>query len=209
MATEDPPDVDPEQLQAQLSRIQEAMGIADRYGSAIERWLVYGALVAAASAVSQYLYANELSWVWYWVVWVGGMGGGSALVGWLRDGSTSFGGGDGTPDVEVLLTVVFLAVFPIFAVVGYFLRDLTYAETSLLTLSVIVVLIGVGYLVVGNVLKAHYIRARDRYAFYVGGVVLVVLGSLLPAFELSRTYPFLVFGGVYLAYSVAAYLYLR
>ena len=36
--------------------------------------------------------------------------------------------------------------------------------------------------------------------------MLVVLGAVLPSFP---TYPWLAFGGTYLAYAVAAYLYLR
>jgi len=212
MATEDAGetgDVDPEQLRAQLSRIQEAMGLVERYRSAVEQWLVFGVLVAVASLVSQYLYTNELSWTWYWVVWIGGLGGGSALYGRLRGGSASWGGGEGRPDVNAILAAVYFAFLPILWIVNQFVPELSYADNSLLSLSVISVLLGVAYLVVGNVLKAYYIRAPDRYAFYAGGVVLVALGPLLPAFEAGRTYPYLIFGGVYLAYSVAAYLYLR
>lgn len=212
MATDDVSetgDVDPEQLRAQLSRIQEAMGLVERYRSAVEQWLVFGVLVAVASVASQYLYTNELSWTWYWVVWIGGLGGGSALYGRLRGGSVSWEGGEGRPDVNAIIAGVYFAFLPILWIVHQFVPDLTYAENSLLSLSVISVLLGVAYLVVGNVLKAYYIRATDRYAFYVGGVVLIALGPLLPTFEVGRTYPYLVFGGVYLVYSVATYLYLR
>ncbi len=209
MATEDAADVDPEQLQAQLDRIQEAMGITERYRSAIEQWLVFGVLVAAASVVSQFVYANELPWLWYWVVWIGGLGGGSALYARLRGESVSWGGDEGRPDVNAIVGAVYFAFLPILWIVGYYAPDLTYAENSLLALSVVSVLLGVAYLVVGNVLKAYYIRAGDRYAFYAGGVLLAALGPALPAFEPTRTYPYLVFGGVYLAYSVVAYAYLR
>jgi len=212
MATEDASetgDVDPEQLRAQLSRIQEAMGLVERYRSAIEQWLVFGVLVSVASVASQYLYTNELSWTWYWVVWIGGLGGGSALYGRLRGGSVSWGGDEGRPDVNAIFAGVYFAFLPLLWVVYQFVPDLSYAENNLLVLAVICVLLGVGYLVLGNVLKAYYIRAPDRYAFYVGGVLLVVLGPLLPAFEIGRTYPYLVFGAVYLVYSVATYLYLR
>lgn len=212
MATDDANeagDVDPEQLRAQLSRIQEAMGLVERYRSAVEQWLVFGVLVAVASVASQYLYTNELSWTWYWVVWIGGLGGGSALYGRLRGGSVSWGDGEGRPDVNAIIAGVYFAFLPILWIVYQFVPDLSYAENSLLSLSVISVLLGVAYLVVGNVLKAYYIRATDRYAFYVGGVVLIALGPLLPGFEVGRTYPYLVFGGVYLVYSVATYLYLR
>jgi len=208
MATEDGADVDPEQLRTQLSQIQEAMGLTERYRSAVDQWLIFGVLVALASVVSQYVYTAELNGFWYAVVWIGGVGGGSALLSRLRDSSAGTAT-DGKPDVNVILFAVYFAFLPILWIVDYYAPDLTYAENSLLTLSVIAVLLGVAYLVVGNVLKAYYIRAEDRYAFYVGGIVLVALGPVLPAFELTRTYPYVVFGGVYLAYSVAAYGYLR
>ncbi|MFB6151680.1 MAG: hypothetical protein ABEJ40_07735 [Haloarculaceae archaeon] len=207
MATDDA-DVDPEELQRQLSQIKEAVGIAEQYGSAVDLWLAIGVIVAVASAVSQYAYANDLPGVYYAVIWAGGVGGGIALYSYWRGDGNAFGVRSDRPNVNLLIAVVYAASFPVLLVASQYTRELGPREGDLLTLAVIVVMLGTGYVVAGHVLKAYRIRDRDRYPFYVGGVGMVALGVALPAFEILREWPYVAFGGGYLAYALVTYAYL-
>ena len=75
--------------------------------------------------------------------------------------------------------------------------------------SLVVGLVGVAYLVVGEALRAYYIRRRDRFAFYVGGAWMLVLAALLPSIEFFHTWGYATFGVVYAAHAVVSYLLLR
>ncbi|MFT4892146.1 MAG: hypothetical protein ACI9YT_003087 [Halobacteriales archaeon] len=201
------PDVDPAELQAQLDRIQEAMGITERSEGATRQWLVLAGLVGVASLASQYVYSADLSAWLYWFIWFGGFGGGSALYyGWYED--VEFETPADKPSIPFQIFVPYLAVFPVLAVLGY-AADLGERAGTLTTFAVIVIMLGVGYAVAGHSLRAYRIRARDRYPFYVGGVWMAALGVAVPRYELLRAWPYLAFGGIYVAYALLTYAYLE
>jgi hypothetical protein len=198
--------VDPDALRDDIDRIKDAMGIAEHYDGAPEQWLLFGVLVAVGSAVSQFLVLERAAGVWYPVVWLGLFG--AASLGLSRRYDYAFGPGRSDPNVGFQILVVYLGSFAALFAVGPFLSDLGYLAETALDLGVIVVMLGLGYLVAGETLKAYHIRARDRYALHAGGVLMVVLGVAIPKVEALHTWGFAAFGASYVVYAAAAYLVL-
>jgi len=206
----DEADVDPAELEAQLDQIKEAMGIQERYEGATAQWLLFGVLVAVAAAISQVVYLRELPAYWHGIVWIGLLFGGG-LVGFrvLFEGEDgpSFSS-EGKPNLWLPFAASYATIFPIQTIAAAFLPDLGYRAETIFTLSLILVLIGLAYVLLGNALRAYYIRARDRYAFYAGGILLVALGTAIPSVEVLRTWGYAVFGAVYFVYAVVTYVVL-
>lgn len=201
-------DIDPSELQRDLDRIKEAMGIAERYGSAIEVWVWFGVLVAAASALSQYVVLNRLPASWHAPIWLGLLVlGGGGLMWWRFD--ASWEPGDAEPNVGFQILVVYLGALAVQFVAAPVLPDLAYLPETAFVLGLIVVMLGIGYIVAGETLKAYHIRARDRWAFHAGGLMMVALGIAIPNVELLHTWGYAAFGIAYLAYALAAYLVLK
>ena len=80
---------------------------------------------------------------------------------------------------------------------------------SALVLSIIVVMIGAAYGVLGASLRAYFVRRRDRRVFYVGTLWMVALGVAIPRHATLETWEFAAFGASYFVYAMAAYLVLR
>lgn len=203
-------EVDPAQLQAQLNQIQSAMGLQERYEGIVKQWLLFGVLVAVAAACSQYVHLQRLPGYYHAVVWLGLLfGGGSVGVWWLFRGEERPAFEDGaTPNLWLLFGVTYFAVFPIQAIVAPYLTDLSYEAEAMLTLSLILVMIGVAYVLMGNALRAYRIRAQDRWAFYVGGVMLLALAIAIHQVDVLLTWGYAVFGGLYFVYAIATYVVL-
>lgn len=199
-------DVDPQALQQDLDRIKDAMGIAERYESAPEQWLLFGVLVAAGSAVSQFLVFERAASFWYPVTWFGLFGAGSVAL--SRRYDYAFGPGRGDPNVGFQILVVYLGSFATQFVARPFIAELGYLAENALTLGLVAVMLGLGYLVAGETLKAYRIRARDRYVLHGGGVLLVVFGIAIPNVEVLHTWGYAAFGASYVVYAAASYLVL-
>jgi hypothetical protein len=196
-------DVDPSALQEDLDRIKDAMGIAERYESATEQWLLFGAFVAVGSAVSQLLVLERAPGYWFPVVWLGLLA--ASAVGLSRRYDYSYAPGHGDPNVGFQILVVYLGSFATLFAVEPFLPELDYLAQNALLLGLIVVMLGLGYLVAGETLKAYHIRARDRYALHAGGVLMVALGVAIPNVESLHTWGFAAFGTSYAVYAAASY----
>lgn len=197
--------VDPAELREDIETIKDAMGLEERYEGAAVLWLVFGGLVAVAAGLSQYVFLAELSDWYHPVIWIGLLGGGGAVANYVVTGDARAGASrDDAPDPFLQLAVVYVVSFPIVNIQQSFI-DASRAEASASTLAVVLVLIGTAYLVVGNTLKAYRIRARDRYAFYGGGALLVALGTAMPFVEALLTWHYAAFGAAYLAYALASY----
>ncbi|WP_336034509.1 hypothetical protein [Halobacterium yunchengense] len=196
-------DVDPQTLQRDLDRIKSAMGIAERSENAPEQWLLFGVFVAVGSALSQYVVLQRLPGYWFAVIWLGLVAVGGTVVGYYTD--TFEPTPADKPNVAVQVFAPYAAGFPLWAAVTPFLADLGYEEETALMLGVVLVLLGVGYVVAANSLRAYRIRARDRRAFALGGVLLVALGVAVPTVDVLHTWGYAAFGGTYLAYAVASY----
>lgn len=201
-------DVDPSELQRDLDRIKEAMGIAERYESAIEVWLWFGVLVAVASAVSQFVVLNRLPAWWHSVIWVGLLViGGGGLMWWRYGGSWTPGRTE--PNVGFQIFVVYLGSIAVQLALSSVLPDMGYLLETASVLGIILVMLGLGYIVAGETLKAYRIRARDRRAFHLGGLMMVGLGIAIPNVELLHTWGYAAFGASYLVYALGAYVVLK
>ncbi|MFB6141266.1 MAG: hypothetical protein ABEJ26_12635 [Halosimplex sp.] len=203
-------EIDVDGLRTELDQIKDAMGIRERSERALERWLHVAALVLVASAASQYVQLRRLSGWYHTAVWVAMFSGYFLAVRFGLFGDRfRYPTAESKPNVLGLVWLVWLANIPIqFVFAGTNAFD-GYVAISSHVLGLVVVLLGVSYVVVGNVLKAYYIRWRDRVAFYVGGVWLAALGAAIPNVDVLRTWGYAVFGASYAAYAVGVYLYLR
>lgn len=204
----DEPDV--EQLRQDVDRIKEAMGLAERYEGLTEQWLLFGFLVAIAAGISQYVMLEDLPGYWHGIAWLGIMFGGGFLgVWWLSRGEPgSFRARDDHPGIWFIYAVSYLAVFPLQLIIGEYVGQLDDQGETLLVLSLILVLIGLAYLLVGNAMRAYRIRDRDRYAFYAGGLLMMGLGTAIPYVDFLQTWAYATMGGLYLVYAVVTYLVL-
>ncbi|MUV90245.1 hypothetical protein GJ629_10370 [Halapricum sp. CBA1109] len=207
----DEPDVDPVELEAQLSQIKSAMGIDERYEGATTQWLLYGFLVPIAAAASQYVHLQELPGLYHPVIWVGVLFGGGFVGSWLWAGTDAENAStttDGKPSLWFIFVAVYLSTFPLLFVVFRFTDGLGYDAQNALILGVALVMVGVAYLIEANVLRAYYIRSRDRYALYVGGILLVALGVAIATVDTLWSWGYAVFGALYFVYAMAAYVVL-
>lgn len=197
---------DPEALRDDIDRIKDAMGIAERYEGASEQWLLFGVFVAVGSAISQVLVLERAPGFWIPVVWLGLLG----VTGvWLsRRYEYSYAPGHSDPNVGFQILVVYLGSFAVQFVVQPFLPELGYLAENALILGLVVVMLGLGYLVAGETLKAYRIRAEDRYTLHAGGVLLVALGIAIPNVDVLHTWGYALFGASYVAYAAASYLVL-
>ena len=202
-------EMDVDALRTELDQIKDAMGIQERYAGATTVWLLFGVLVPVAAGVSQYVHLEQLPPWLHWVSWLGVIGGGYVL--WW---TVSNDAGDlavtaaGKPNVLLQFGLVYLAAVPIQVIVGAYTPDLGYYAESALVLSVIVVLLGVAYGVLGSSLAAYYIRRRDRLAFYVGTAWMVALGVAIPQSVTLEKWAYAVFGAAYFLYAFGTYLWL-
>jgi hypothetical protein len=204
-------EMDVDALRTELDQIKDAMGIRERSPGAIKVWLVFGALVPVAAAISQYVFLERLPQSYHGVVWVGILGVGGYLG--ARQVFEGDDGGEwnaaGKPNLFAQFGVIYAAAILLQLAIDPFLRSLTYAEGSMYVLGMILVLLGVAYVVLGSSLRAYYIRRRDRLPFYVGGLWMAALGVAIPYSEFLMEWAYAVFGGLYLVYAVGTYVVLK
>jgi hypothetical protein len=195
--------VDSETLRRDLDRIEEAMDIADRYETAPRQWLLFGGFVGAGAALCQYVVLEQLPAYWLLVAWGGFLAGGGSFAGYstsILERSPSE-----KPNIPLLLLAPALAGLPLAIVVRPYLSPLAYQQLTTLTLAGAVTLLGVGYLLAANGLRAYRIRARDRRAFAVGGVVLLTLGVCIVTLDVLHTWGYAAFAATFVTYSVVSY----
>lgn len=195
--------VDVEALRHDVRQIKDAMGLGERYPSRIRDWLVFGALVAVASAISQYVHLQELPAYLHPVVWLLVMGGGGVLV--LYRDHEGFDQGEAMPSIPFQFLAAAIAYVPLLAIVAPLDDGLGYRRGSVLVLGLVLVLLGIAYLGVGNALRAHRIRRRDRWAIYLGGLWMMALGGVMPHSAVLVDWGYAAFGGLYLVYALASY----
>jgi hypothetical protein len=200
-------DVDPETLQEDLDRIKDAMGIQDRYPSWFHLWLVYGGLVLTASLASQAIILRDLPGYWHGIAWFGFMGAGGLYQWWLGS-NADHTVTERAPNIGVQFGAIALLYVVYLLILGPAVEGLSQRVEAILLFSLIVALVGVAYVVVGESLKAYQIRARDRYAFYIGGAWMLVLAVLMPNIEVLQTWGYAAYGLLYAVHAVGSYVYL-
>jgi len=206
------PEIDVEELRAELDQIKDAMGLQERYEGAATQWLLFGVLVAIAAGLSQYVFLADLPGYWYGVIWIGLLfGGGAVGIYWIfgSDARDLFSTNSDKPGLFFIFWVVYLASIPLQVIASQYTGEVAEDAETMFVLAIILVMIGVAYVIMGNVLKAYYIRARDRYAFYGGGLLMAALGTAIPFVEVLQTWGYAVLGVVYLAYALATYVALN
>lgn len=201
------PEIDIDAVQEEVNQIKEAMGLQDRYPSQFQLWLVYGVLVAMAAGVSQFIVLNQLPGWYHPIAWFGLIGTAGALQ-WFQAGKSDGKPADAKPNIQLQFGAVFAYYAVIMTAVGVF-PSVGYLVQSAVIFGMTVGLVGIGYIVVGSSLSAYYIRRRDRYSFYAGGVWMFVLAVMIPVVPVLRTWGYSVFGILYLVHSVAAYFLLK
>jgi hypothetical protein len=202
-------EIDPEQLQAELTQIKDAMGLQERYPSRFTLWLVFGVCVLLASLGSQVIALRGLAPSLHSVVWFLSIGGGFLYQG-VSQSETDTGSRHST-QAKPRLWLQFAAVFALYFVVVFGLGSVTVLESSSLEsliFSFTIALVGVAYLVVGESLRAYYIRRRDRWAFYTGGSWMLLLAIAISNVELLETWGYTAFGILYVVHAVASYVVL-
>lgn len=196
-------DVDTASSRRDVDRAEEPTDNADRYETAPRQWLLFGLLVGVGAGVCQYVVLEERSWyllVGVWTVLLAALG---SFAGYSTKPVES--APPGRPNVPFQLFVPVLAVAPLAAIVAAFVHPLGYEETAALSLAVLLVLLGVGYVLAANAMRSYSIRARDRRAFAVGGLLLVGVGVAVATLDALHTWGYAAFGATYLAYSLASY----
>jgi hypothetical protein len=202
-------EIDPERLRAELAQIKDAMGIKERYPTRFTLWLVFGVCVLAASLGSQVIALRGLEPLLHSVVWFASIGVGGLYRGVTQ--SETSNGSRHTTQAKPRLWLQFGAVFTMYLVFVFTIGAATAIQPDILEsliFSLTVALVGVAYLVVGESLRAYYIRRRDRWAFYVGGGWMVLLAVAIPNVELLETWGYTAFGVLYGAHAVASYFVL-
>lgn len=204
------PDVDVDELRGDIEQIKAAMGIQERYSGATSIWLFFGLAVPVASALSQYVHLEHLPTWYHWLVWLVVLGGGYA--GYLLFSDESIrpsGDSAGTPNLFVQFGLVYFAAVPLQTIAFEYTADVGYVAKSAMALSIIVVMLGVAYGVLGSSMEAFHVRRRDRWLFYVGTLWMIALGMLIPGRPFLETWPYAVFGGLYFVYAIGAYAVMR
>jgi hypothetical protein len=205
----DDTEINVEQLRAELDQIKDAMGIQERYSGATSMWLLFGFAVPLASALSQYVFTQRLEGWYHALIWAGVLGGAYAV--WYATAEEARDidfQSDGKPNLFVQFGLVYAAIFPIQAITAAFLPELSYVDEALFVQSLIVVLIGLAYGLLGSSLAAYYVRFRDRVVFYVGTAWMMGLGVAIPYVEFLQTWPHASFGGLYFVYAIGTYVVL-
>ncbi|AHF99634.1 hypothetical protein HALLA_13425 [Halostagnicola larsenii XH-48] len=200
-------DIEPADLQRDLDRIKDAMGIAERYENAPEQWLLFGVLIAVGCALSQFVVLERLPGYWFFVIWFGLFGAFGGALYWRSD-SRSWGPGSEAPNVGFQILVVYAGAFAVQFVTAPFLPDLGYLSMTAYVLGLVLVMLGIAYVVAGETLKAYHIRDRDRYALHAGGALMAGLGIAIPNVEPLHEWGFAAFGPLYLVYATVTYLML-
>ncbi|WP_459194930.1 hypothetical protein [Halosimplex sp. J119] len=203
-------EVDPEDLQRQLSDIKGAIGLAEQYPGRARLWLVAGLLIGFAAVLVQatfFLY-ESLGGAAYTAIW-----GGFCIVAvatlWLvstrlpqREAPS------GAPSWRVIYGSLAVFLFGIAGVAGDAATQVGGLDRALLYFGLVLATIGLALLVTGAVLVSYRVRRRDRMVFYVGGAWVLVYASWIPYVQLLRWVGVGLFGILFALYAIAAYVYL-
>lgn len=211
-------DVDPTQLQRQLSEIKGAMGLEEQYPGQRRLWLVYGIVVGLASLLAEAIFVVSPDWSGsaYLGIWVAyALITGFSLMR-LASGMPREDAPAAAPDWRVLfgtLVLAFVATVlqaePVLSAAEAGLADPEFARLEgAFAYSLIISISGIGFLFAGNGLRAYRVRTRDRRVFYAAGVWMLGFAVAFTQIAWLRPFGYAVFGVLFLAYSLGAYVVL-
>jgi hypothetical protein len=203
-------DVDPEALQQQLTEIKGAMGLAEQYPGRAKLWLLAGLVIGGAAVLVQatfFLY-ETLGETAYVAIWGGFVVVAVAASWWTASRLP----GTEAPPTAPSWRAVFgsLAAFLLAAtgVAGDVAAQVGGLDRAILFFGLSIATVGLGLLVTGAVLTVYRVRRRDRLVFYAGGLWVLAFASVMPHVQLLRWVGVGLFGVLFAAYALGAYVYL-
>ena len=200
-------EVDPETLQRDLTHIKEAMGLQEQYPTAFRLWLLYGALAVFASLGSQAVVTFELDPWGHAVSW-GGFYTLGLLYEWYRIGDYEVPNNEMKPSIRIQIGGIVAFLVSVFVAVDPFLADRSPVEGQAMIFGLIIAAIGATYVVQAASLRAYNVRTRDRHAFYVGGIWMLIYGAVMPNVEVLQEWGYVIFGILFAGHGIASYVFL-
>lgn len=205
-------EIDTKQLKKEVSQIKSAMGISDeRFRYNPRFWLYWGMLIGLASLLSQiaviYRVPEYLSIIWFTLFFGGTFASGYILR--SEDSERSSMIQENKPKMWIVFFSVAVGGMVVLQNMFSHLNDMGYYYNISIIASTIWGLIGIAYLLTGNTLKAYYIRAKDRYTFYIGGILIILMSMLTPNVEFLQKWTYSIFGVFFIAFSVTSYFYMK
>lgn len=198
------PDIaDPNALQSELGEIKSAMGIADSHPYWWRFWIVEGISVGLVFVLVQY---------WLWWGFDIRLGAAIAIVFGLdyfakRRIKTAYDPpATGLPSQRRWLAIGFIALAALVVGLIPIFEELGTANSIRLALLAGGVVVGLEFMYMGQLLDAYDIRPADQYAFYVGGVWILVLAVAIPYVSAFRGWEYAVFGLGITVHNVGAYV---
>lgn len=196
-------DVDPDRLEAELAEIKGAMGLASDHPYWWRFWIVEGVCTGLLFAVVQF-WLREGFRPWIAVAFAGVVGCCELAKRRLR--SSYEPPAAGLPSQRRWFLAVLAGVVAL--IVG--LRPVFEAlsPTNAVRLAIVApgAVVGVSYVLMGQLLAAYDIRAVDRYAFVGGGAWIMVLSAAIPYVPALEGWEYAAFGTGIALHHVATYL---
>lgn len=196
---------DAEALQEELGQIKEAMGLAEEYPYWWRYWLIEGIGLGVTFPVIQLGLRDGFSPLL--VVLVVGMFLTYQFVAWRVLGEYERPT-TGVPSWTAWNTTYGAGALAIAVGLLPVLEQLAFEDVIVTAVVAGGAISGIAYLYMGQLLGAYNIRAADRYAFYTGGVWLLVLAAIIPHVPPIAGWEFAVLGIGLAAHNVGSYVIL-
>ncbi|MCU4742099.1 hypothetical protein OB955_00580 [Halobacteria archaeon AArc-m2/3/4] len=201
-------EADVDRLRTDIEQIKSAMAIEERYPGQRRLWLVHGVLVGLAGVLTNVVFVYPWPEYVYILVWAAVFG----LVGftqWQTSVSAGTGFDDPDPEPKPSWTIVFgtlvAGLFVLTSIVDPVLADVESVLQGAFFFSVAFTILGMGYLLVGTILRSYRIQPIDRYPFYVNGVWILLFAWLMPFVEWLHYAGYAVFGILFFLHGAGTY----
>jgi len=203
-------DVDPEALQAQLTQIKGAMGLAEQYPGRARLWLLAGFLIGGTAVLAQatFFFYESLTDTAYVAIWAGFVIVAVAASWWTASRLPSTEAPSTAPSWRVVFGSLGAFLLATTGVVGDAAAQVGGLDRALLFFGLTIATVGLGLLVTGAVLAVYRVRRRDRLVFYAGGLWVLAFAATIPHVQILRWVGVGVFGVLFALYALAAYVYL-
>jgi hypothetical protein len=205
---DNPGDVDPADLQRQLTDIKGAMGLADRYPGRARWWLVAGLSIGGAAALAQvtFFFYETLTGLAYVTVWVGFVAVAVAASWWTASRLPTVEAPATAPSWRAVFGSLGAFLVAMTGVAGEAASQIPGLDRALLFFGTAIATVGLGLLVTGTVLSAYRVRRRDRLVFYAGGAWVLAFAATIPHVQVLRYLGVGLFGVLFALYSLGAYV---
>lgn len=184
-------DVDKETLHEELGQIKQAMGLTEAHPYWIRSWLVEGVTVGILFPLLQFGLRDGFGpWLITLIVGIFAL---YLFVDW-RTRTASVQPTTGVPSWTTWHVIVFVGLGALIVGLGSIFDQLNASDTAIFTLVLAGTVLGVGYMFMGQLLKAYDIRRADQFAFYIGGAWILVLSAGIPHVALFAGWEYAVLG---------------